>query len=346
MRKVKGLSKESKRLLVVLCTLLLAASTFLILGVSVWAQPPAQSGGTTQAQNAATIDYWEPQVGTRTVYLTNDISDIHGEYWGPSTLGYFDIHTLYTDPRWPEPHQLLQSQYYHTTGISNMSPVYFDLVGPWYFRMTTPWKLVEEVIGIDQAPDAAQFPQATYAIKFFIIGSGGTRYWGEMYRSNDPTAKTWLEWGMVLHLFVPGKETETKAIVHYRDIANHKAAASRTLASFPMSVGATGTLSQVYLEGTIEGITIGLFSSASGSYTVVAQGKITVPSGTYDTLLIKYDLKSTTGNKSTRIEYTWLAPGIGPVTDIGSLPNEIGPTFKEATDIEVMESQTTVPPQK
>ncbi len=353
----KGLSRVSRRLLVVLCTLLLAGGTFVVLGASVWAQQQtAQSGGTTQqAQSATTIEYWEPQVGTRTVYLTHDINDTHGQYLGATDLGYLDItnidpttnlYTFYPDPLWPIPHQLLDSHYYTTTGISNMNPVYFDLVGPWYFRLTTPWKYVEEVIGIDQAPDAAQFPQATYALRFFIIGSGGTRYWGEVYRSNDPAAKTWLEWGMVMHLFVPGRETATKAIVHYRDSANHKAAAPQTLASFPMSVGTTGTLAEFYAEGNIEGITIGLSSSGSGSYTVVAQGKITVPAGTYDALLVKYDLKETTGDKSTQIEYAWLAQGIGPVTDISSLPNEIGPIFKEATGIEVMESQTTPAPQK
>ena len=334
MRKVKGLSKGSKRLLVVFCTLLLAGSTFLILGVTGWAQQqPAQSGGTTQAQSATTIEYWEPQVGTRTVYYTEDINDIHGQKRGAHNLGYFDIDTLYIDPLWPEPYQLLQSQYYNTTGISNMNPVYFDLVGPWYFRMTTPWKYIEEIIGIDQAPDAAQFPQATYAVKYTLIGGGGVRKWGTYYRSNDPSAQKWYQWGQTNEYFPPGKENSKKDVIYYTNKQ------PLVLASFPIALGSTGSLDVYRMRAGHEE------KDGTASYNVVAQGKITVAAGTYDALMIKYDWTPSRHNE-TRIEYVWVVQGVGIVNHITSLPNELGPTFKEATDIEVMESQTTVPPQK
>jgi hypothetical protein len=331
----KGLSKLGRRLLVVLCTLLLAGGTFLVLGVSVFAQQqPSQQQGNAQqsAQNSGQIDYWEPAVGTRTVYYTEDINDIHGQTFGPVFLGYFDIASLYKDPLWPEPYQLSQSKYYHTQGISNLTPVYFDLTGPWYFSMTTPWKVVEEVKGIDEAPDAGKFPQATYAIKYFIIGSGGTRVWGWEYRSNDSNAKTWTSWGGTVEYFPPGQQYSRKFLGHYNPPVK--------IVTFPLSVGVTGSIEKSQLEGEGEKV-----QTESGSYTVVASGKITVPAGTYDSLMIKYDLSPSCRN-NTFIEYAWLVQGVGMVTDITSLPNEIGPAFRSATDIEVMESQTGPAPQK
>ncbi|OFW57301.1 MAG: hypothetical protein A2Y75_07700 [Candidatus Solincola sediminis] len=352
----KGLSKVSRRLLVVLCTVLLAGGTFLVLGISVWAQEqPAQSGGSAQpAQDTGSIQFWEPQIGTRTVYYMQDINDIHGEVWGPVFLGYFDIDLLYDDPLWPEPYQLYDSHYYTTDGISNLNPVYFDLVGPWYFRMTTPYKLVEEVIGIHEAPDAAKFPAATYAVKFFIIGSGGVRTWGIVYRSNDAGAQKWYEWGGSVEYFIPGEEKSTKSIVHYHKRSSTKDLVAYPLASFPYSTGGTGSIEEYYVEIESHSPESGVHTDL-GDYvsvpliTVVAQGKITVPAGTYDATLIKYDWTVTRrygSKKFTEIEYAWLVQGVGVVTDITSLPNELGPTFKTATDIQVMEVQTTPAAQK
>lgn len=276
-------------------------------------------------------------MGTRTVYLTEDINDIHGQLRGPLSLGYIDIDSLYLDPLWPEPYQLYQSQYYTTTGISNLNPVYFDLVGPWYFWMTTPWKCIEEVIGIHEAPDAAEFPQATYAVRYLIIGSGGVRVWGLSYRSNDPTAKKWFEWGGTVELFLRGEETATKEMVHFYRTSGTKESVPFPMMSFPLSVGTTGTIDEFYVD-------VGNYREKSGltTYNVVAQGKITVPSGTYDALMVKYDWTPNCRNE-TRIEYTWIVQGIGMVTHITSLPNEIGPTFKEATHINVLESQKAPP---
>jgi hypothetical protein len=329
----KGLGRLSRRLLVVLCTLLLAGSIFMVLGVTVWAQQ--QPTQTTQAQSnqAGTVDFWEPAIGTRTVYNCTDFNDVHGQVWGPTWLGYLDIDTLYDDPLWPEPRQLRSSQYYHTTGISNLNPVYFDLAGPWYFRMTVPFKYIEEVKGINEAPDAAKFPQATYAIKSILIASGGQRVWGWEYRSNDPDAKKWISWGGSAEFFPTGQERMKKTIFHYSP--------SLTLVTFPLTLGTTGSIESAVLISDY-----GKVEMASGTYNVVAGGKITLASGTYDSLMIKYDWNNPYPTRHTEIGYAWIVQGTGIVTDFTSLPNEISPTFKTATDIEVMESQAQPAPSK
>jgi hypothetical protein len=227
------MSKGWRRLVAIACTLILAGSVFLVLGVTVWAQdepaPTEQPAETTQqpAQttqgDGMTIDYWEPEVGTRTVYYMNDwLNDIHGNIYGTSQLGYWDVDWLWAYRPWvvyfrvPDPANYTSSFYYNVEARSDMNPVYFDLAGPWYFDMTTPFKYIETVIGIQDAPDADQFNQATYAVEYLYIGSGGNRAWGVSYRSNDATQQKWLEWGLTMEWFKPGEEYATKEIVHYR----------------------------------------------------------------------------------------------------------------------------------
>jgi hypothetical protein len=349
------MSKGWLRLIAVLCTLLLAGSVFLVLGMTVWAQEqpqpteqptgteqpaqttqqPAQTGQTTQQQGLV-IDYWEPQVGTRTVYYTNDsMNDIHGNLFGTYTLGYWDADFLYSTSIARINYS--SSYYYNVDAVSDMNPVYFNLTGPWYFSMTTPFKYVEEVVGINQAPDAAEFPQATYAIRYILIGSGGHRAEGYLYRSNDATQKTWLEWGMTLVWFELGQsEYPKKEIVHYRSPSDHKMAVPAVVVSFPMSVGTTGSIDAQYTQGGgIDGL------SSSGTYEVIAEGKITVPAGTFDALMLKTNVTSPPdGEQTTQIEYSWFVKDIGLVIDASSLWNELGPLYETATDILVLEYQT------
>lgn len=349
------MSKGWRRSVAISCTLLLAGSLFLVLGVTVWAQEqpqpteqpagttqqPAQTGQTTQRQGL-TIDYWEPQPGTRTVYYMEDMNDIHGNMFGTSWLGYSDVYFLWNSRptfviyRIPQTANYTSSHYYNVEAVSNMNPVYFDLKGPWYFSMTTPFKYVEEVIGIHEAPDAFEFPQATYAVRYLIIGSGGYRIWGTAYRSNDSTEKKWLEWGMTVENFEAGKERSTKEIIRYRSPGDTRMAVPQTVISFPLSVGVTGSIDAYYAEGA------GFNQvSGSGSFEVVAEGKITVPAGTYDALLLKGSMTSAPeGRHFTQIEYAWFVQDMGVVANASSLPNELGPLFETALDISVLEEQT------
>ena len=354
------MSKGWRRLVVISCTLLLVGSAFLVLGMTVWAQEqpqpteqptgteqqPAQTTQTAQPtqpqQQGLTVNYWEPQVGTRTVYYTEDINDIHGDLFGTSTLGYTDIGLLWLSRpnivvfRVPYTANYTSSYYYTVEAISNMNPVYFDLAGPWYFNMTTPFKYIEEVIGIHEAVDAASFPQATYAVRYLVIGSGGERVWGTSYRSNDPTQQKWLEWGLTVEYFPSGEETSSKEIVHYRSSIDKKMPTPATITTFPLSVGTTGSVDAVYVEG---GGTNAL--SGAGSYEVIAEGKITLPAGTFDALLLKGGLTtSPDGEHFTQLEYAWFVQNIGLVASADSLPNELGPTFEEATDIHVLDELT------
>ncbi|MBN2026350.1 MAG: hypothetical protein JW854_06300 [Actinobacteria bacterium] len=347
-------SKGWRRLVAIFCTLLLAGSLFLFLGMTVWAQDqpteteettteettteqPAQTEqtGTTTGQGL-TIDYWEPQVGTRTVYYMNDfMNDIHGNIFGTSMLGYWDAVLLYMTS--VSPINYASSHYYTVEALSDMNPVYFDLEGPWYFNMTTPFKYIEEVIGIHEAPDAAKFPEATYAVRYLIIGSGGHRIEGYVYRSNDAAGQRWLEWGFTMRWFKLGQEVyPLKEIIYYRSPSNTGISEPDVLITFPLSVGTTGSRDAYYAEGG------GLDEvSSSASYEVVAEGKIALPAGTFDALLLRYDITSPpNGERATQIEYIWFVKNLGPVVDIGSLPNELGPLFETATNILVLEEQT------
>ncbi|RJP27606.1 MAG: hypothetical protein C4536_13735 [Actinobacteria bacterium] len=369
------MSKGWRRLVAITCTLLLAGSVFLILGVTVWAQEqpteqpveqpttteqpveteqPVQPTTTEQPAQPAqepqglTIDYWEPLVGTRTVYYINDfMNDIFGNIYGTGQLGYWDAAYLYATSLSPDdiffyytsPSDInYSSSYYRSVeALSDMNPVYFGLEGPWYFNMTTPFKYIEEVVGIHEAPDAGKFPQATYAVRYLIIGSGGHRAEGFAYRSNDATEKRWLEWGLTMEWFGLGQEKyPKKEIVYYRSPSDTKISEPQIIVSFPLSVGTTGSLDAVYSEGG--GINE---VSASGTYEVIAEGEITLPAGTFDALMLKANITSPPdGERATQIEYYWFVKDLGVVVDIGSLVNEIGPLFETATEILVLEEQT------
>jgi hypothetical protein len=350
----KGMSKGWRRVIAISCTLLLVGSIFMVLGMTVWAQeqpPPTEQPAeqpaeqpvtteqpaqteTTQAAGL-TIDYWEPQVGTRTVYYTEDVNDVHGDIYGTSTLGYWDVdyiwfyRPLIIIYRVPDYVDFTSSYYYNVEAISNMNPAYFGLEGPWYFNMTTPFKVVETVKGIHEVPDAAQFPQATYAVEVLIIGSGGKRAWGTSYRSNDPNEKKWLEWGMTVEFFAPGEEYSTKQTFRYRSPSDRTMTVPDVVMTFPLSVGATGSLDAVYVEGPYANDV-----SGSATYEVIAEGKVTVPGGTFDALLLKGRL----------LEYGWFVQNVGFVADAESLPNEMGPLFIEATELVVLEEQTAGAP--
>jgi len=337
--------------LVVLCTFLLAAGVLLVVGVTGWAQdqptgtttqqptgttaqPPAQPAQ-QQKKDEMVIDFWEPQVGTRAVYYVNDVNDIHGNVFGTATLGYVDDYILWANESPPLPINFSGSYYKSVEAISDMNPVYFDLAGPWYFNMTTPYKVVEEVIGIQEAPDAAQFPEATHAIRTLVIGSGGVRFSSIGYNSNNVDKKEWYEWGYTTEWFPPGSTTSRKDTVHYRSPSNRKLNAP-IVTTFPLTVGSTGSQSAVYEEGGMANE-----NSKSGTYEVVAEGKITVPGGIYDALLLKYNLTYPSNGKScTEIAYQWMAKDVGMVARVRSLPNELGPTFNESTENYILESFT------
>ena len=217
------MSKGWRRLVAISCTLLLAGSLFLFLGMTVWAQDepvdteettteqPAQTEETeetatqpapTSEGDGMTIEYWEPQVGTRTVYYINDfMNDIYGQKFKLGHgVGYVDDILLYLSSNL---YINYSSSYYEAfDAVSDMNPVYFDLEGPWYFSMTTPYKVVKEVKGIHEAPDAAQFPEATYAVWTLAICSGGHRTYAWEYKSNDATTQEWKTWGYTIE-YVP-----------------------------------------------------------------------------------------------------------------------------------------------
>ncbi len=363
------MSRGWRRLVVISCTLLLVGSIFMVLGMTVWAQeqqPPTEQPTeepvtteqpttteqpvtteqpaqpeTTQAEGL-TIDYWEPQLGTRTVYYRDDLNDIHGNLYGTSTLGYVDVLALWLSRPWivifrvPDSINYTSSYYYNVEAISNMNPVYFGFQGPWYFNMTTPFKHIEEVKGIHEAPDAAEFPQATYAVDYLTIGSGGRRVWGTSYRSNDPTQQQWLEWGYTMEYFYPGNTNSSKYIYRYLSPNGQKMPVPRVILTFPLSVGGTSPIDAVYVEGHFANAI-----SGSGSYEVIAEGEITLPGGTFDALLLKGDLTSSpNGERYTMMEYAWVVQDVGIVVDAEGLPNELGPVIGEATEILVMEEQT------
>jgi hypothetical protein len=345
------MSKGWQRLVVISCTLLLAGSLFLVLGMTVWAQEqpqPTEQPTTTEQpaettpqpaqtsqEDGLTIEYWEPQVGTKTVYYVNDWqNDTHGNIYGTWMLGYWDAAFLYSTS--VSRINYASSYYYTVEALSDMNPVYFDLVGPWYFNMTTPFEYIEEVIGINEAPEAAEFPQATFGVRYTIIGSGGNRIWGTFYRSNDATEQKWLEWGMTMEFFPSGEEYSKKEIIHYRSPSDKKMPVPKVIISFPISAGMTGSSDAYYVEGA--GINE---VSGSATFEVVAEGKITLPTGTYDALMLKGNLTSPPGKEQvTQIEYAWFVKDLGIVVDASSLWNELGPLFETATDIMVIEEQT------
>ncbi|MDY6794537.1 MAG: hypothetical protein SWK76_04540 [Actinomycetota bacterium] len=351
-----GPRKGWLRLVAVVCTLLLAASVFLVLGVTVWAQESEQEPGTETQESGEeaqqpeeeaaeeqveevvveeetageiTIEYWEPQIGTRTVYYTNDfMNDVYGQEYGTSTLGYADDSYLWWTTRlnWNKPLNFSSSYYKSVDAISDMNMVYFDLEGPWYFNMTTPWKIVEEVIGIHEAPDAGHFPEATYAVWRLAIGSGGHRYQMIEYCSNDAEEMTWNTWGYSIEYFPNRSERSTKDIVHFRSPYD-KELGTAYVERFPKMLGETGSVDALYMSAGPDSGT-----SDSGTYEVIAEGKITLPGGTYDALLIKYDM-SVPCNKTTftRISYVWFVQDIGTVVRTRSLPNIIDPMYEEAS---------------
>ena len=366
-----GLKNGWKRLLVILCTLLLAGSVLLVFGVMGWAQDseneapqedtgteaetqeegtetPAEEGQETGEEAEAvtteqppaeeepageiTIEYWEPQLGTRTVYYTNDfLNDIYGQKYQPRSSGYRDDYEMWVstwDPvisiRW----DFLNygtSYYDSVQAVSDMNPVYFDLEGPWYFNMTTPWKVVEEVIGIHEAPDAHLFPYATYAKTKLIINSGGHREYIVEYMSNDANEQTWKTWGYTARFFPEGRDEPVKNVYYFRSPHDKSLSVAQTR-RFPLMVGSTGSVEAIF-ETSDQGGDDNLFT---GTYEVVAEGEITVPGGTYAALLIQYNMTNPVDG-STFISYEWFAKDIGVVVKTRSLPNIIGPTYGETT---------------
>lgn len=324
-----------RRATMILCALATAGCLFLVLGVTVWAQEqqpaeqPAGAGGATaqpaqQKKDGLTIEYWEPEVGTRSVYYINDwINDEHGDYYDTRTLGYVDDAALYAAEN-PKPPVNWSSSYYKSVeATSNMYPVYFELEGPWYFNMTTPYKIIEEVIGIHEAADAHQFPQATYAVRETFIGSGGHRFIITSYLSNDATAQEWHEWGCTMEYFPEGSTSSRKETLRYLSPFDKKTPVSYTI-TFPLKVGDTGSLPQIYLSSGRE--------VAGKTFEVVSEGKITTPAGTFDALLIRFDYNLPESRvNASRIEYRWFVQGMGSVVGIKSLPNVLGPTYDEAT---------------
>ncbi len=260
------MSKGWRRLVVVFCTLLLAGSVFLVLGVTVWAQEqpqpteqptgteqpaettqqPAQTGQTTQ-EDGLVIDYWEPQVGTRTVYYVNDyLNDSHGDHHDTAYLGYRDAAFLYSTSL--ARINYASSYYRSVEATSNMNACYFDLNGPWNLNMTTPFRIERDVLGINEAPDAAHFPQATYAVRERITGSGGHSITYTFYMTNDATAQEWRTWGYAAEYFPIGQTTSTKEIETFMSPYDKTMQLYTTL-SFPLSVGSTAALSTaIHLE--------------------------------------------------------------------------------------------------
>jgi hypothetical protein len=377
-----GLRKGWKRLLVILCTLLLAGSVLLVFGVMGWAQDadneapqedtgteaetqeegtetPAEEGQETGEEAEAiseeqppaeeeplgelTIDYWEPQLGTRTVYHTEDGMDIHGDLYGTSYLGYWDDLDVWISTWFPlisiRQDFLDYSDYYYKSveAISNMNPCYFQLEGPWYFNMTTPWKYVEEVIGIHEAPDAHLYPEATYAVNFLYIWSGGRRITGTAYRSNSQVDQKWYEYGFTRVYFEQGNTEPTKEVIYYRSPHDKKTSSKRVIASFPLTLGSTGVIDAVYIEGGIYNET-----SSSVTYEVVSEGEITVPGGTFDAVMLKYNIsEAPNGTQHAWIGYGWMVQDVGNVADVTSLPDIVDdPLYETATSIYVMEEQT------
>lgn len=334
-----------RRVALVLCVLLAAGCLFLVLGVTVWAQDQQPAEQTTEGQQPAeqstgsgettsqpaqqkkdglVIQYWEPEVGTKTVYHINDwINDEHGDYYDTWTLGYWDDVQLYAAEN-PKPPVNWSSSYYKSVeATSNMYPLYFGLEGPWYFNMTTPYKIIEEVVGIHEAMDAFEFPQATYAVRRTYVGSGGHRFVITTYMSNDSTASEWHEWGYTEEYFPEGSTSSTKKTVRYLSPFDKSTPVSATT-TFPIQVGDTGSKSQIHLSSGSE--------VYGATFKVVSEGKITTPGGAYDALLIRYDygLPESRVN-ATRIEYNWFVQGLGLVAGIKSLPNVLGPAYDEAT---------------
>jgi hypothetical protein len=322
-------------------TALLTVSVFLACGAMVWAQ-----GGEEQPQQGEevreglTIEYFEPQVGTRWVYRTNDFMDVYGQKYGTSTLGYWDDYYLYTTTFYnflPFRVNWASSYYRSVSAVSNLYPVYFDQEGPWYFNMTTPWKVICEVVGIHEAPDSASFPQATYAVRFLYILSGGMRVYCYSYRSNSSEDQRWYEWGYTAEYVKPGEERLHKDIVRYRSPSDPTLDAPLTLVTFPLYVGATGSIESVIMEGGVDFVV----TSPQGSFDVVADGEIMLPSGTYDALMIKVDgTRELDGGSHRFIHYTWFAGDVGTLVFISSLPDILGPEFGTATEIYVLDEFT------
>ena len=348
------MSKGWRRLVVISCTLLLVGGMFMVLGMTVWAQePPAeqpteqpveqpagteQPAQTTQTDQATqgpglTIDYWEPQVGTRTVYYINDyLDDIHGNKFGTSALGYGDIDYLWDYRadivifRVPDSVDYRSSYYYNVEALSDMNPVYFDLEGPWYFNMTTPYKVVKEIKGIHEVPDAASFPEATYAQTVLNICSGGHRTYFVEYKSNDADAKQWKTWGYTVEYIPEDGITPIKETVHFYSPIDPNMKAP-VIESFPKTVGDTGSIDAVAEVGLTESLSL-----ASGTYKVIAEGKITVPGGTFDALLIEKNMMSSiSGKPVSNIAYEWFAKDLGVVVQTRSLPDILGPEYGETT---------------
>lgn len=334
-----------RRAALTMCALLVAGCLFLVLGMTVWAQEQQPAEQTTQEQQPAekgevvvqpgpqqqqrkeeglVVQFWEPAVGTRLVYHINDwINDEHGDHYDTSTLGYWDDVELYAAES-PKPPVNWSSAFYKSVeATSNMYPVYFDLEGPWYFNMTTPYKLIEEVIGIHEAADAGAFPQATYALRQTYIGSGGHRFVITAYESNDSIASEWHEWGYTVEHFPQGSTSSRKETVRYLSPLDKRTPVSVTI-SFPLKVGDTGTIPPIYLSSGSE--------YPGTTFEVVSAGKMTTPAGTYDALLLRFDYTLPESRvNATRIEYQWLVQGVGTVVGIKSLPNVPGPAYDEAT---------------
>ncbi len=322
--------KRGKRAVTLAASVALLTVLALTLSVTVWAeerQPVGEKQVTQQTAKGLTIDYWEPQVGSKQVVCINDWqNDIHGDLFGTSQLGYWDAAALYASS--VSPVNYAASHYYGVAALSALNPVYFGLQGPWYFNMTTPYQYVEEVVDISEAPEAAEFPEATYAVRYLYVFSGGHRLWGHHYCSNDAAEKAWKDWGYTLEGYSVADERPVKFVYRYLSPSDKKTPVARTVMSFPVSVGSTGVLDAVYVSS-------GKYSYMDHgfSWEAVAEGKAVTPAGVFDTLLIR---RLESGGSEEGVEYVWLAQDLGHVASASSLPGEPHQEFGEATYLSVL----------
>lgn len=332
--------KRGKRATVLAGMVALLAALLLALNATVWAEeqpvgvPPAEEKQVSQqAAKGLTIDYWELQVGEKAVHYTDDWwNDIHGDINGTRALGYWDAARLYASS--VSPINFASSHYYSVKAISHLNPVYFDLKGPWYFNMTTPIEYTEEVVDINQAPEAAEFPEATYAIRYLRVFSGGHRVWGYYYCSNDAAGKAWKTWGYSKEYYNVASEKPEKLVYRYVSPHDHRTPVARTPMSFPISVGSTGSVDAVAV--TVKGKYA--FTIPGKTWEAVAEGKVVTPAGTHDAVLVRFDASDGAGHHY--IDYGWLVQGIGFVAVVDSVVGDTDPVFETAENLVVMKSFT------
>lgn len=338
--KDMGKEKRGKKAAALTAAVAFLAALLLALSATVWAEEKPTSQQPTEGKQVSqqtakglTFDYWEPKAGEKAVHYINDWgNDIHGSVFGTETLGYWDDDYLYSTS--VSPVNYASSYYKSVKALSHLNPVYFDLKGPWYFSMTTPYEYTEEIVDISQAPEAADFPQATYAARYISVFSGGHRVWGHYYCSNDPTEKAWKIWGYSLETYNLDTEKPEKLIFHYVSRHDHRTPVARTVISFPISVGSTGSMDavDVLLKGKYA------YTITGKTWEAVAEGKVVTPAGTHDAILIRFNEDDGMGHHS--ISYGWLVNGMGFVAEAESVVGDTDTVFETANVLTVLKSFT------